>query len=183
MQCPQCHKPMQTFTVRGMELDRCRDCGRVWLDLNEVERIFEGVLASLSEAEVDQPCPRGHGTMVSGTIGEQPAVVCSHCRGAWVIDTVSKEEAKPAPPPRPLPAPAVAKPPAPKANAPARHEVKVNCDVCWKPISLSEAANTNRGTVCRSCELAEPAGSSGRERISGPDLADKIHAVLRFLSN
>ncbi len=178
MQCPQCHQPLQAFTVRGLQLDRCRDCGRVWLDLNEVERIFGGVQESLSEEELDQPCPRGHGPMVSGTLGDQPAVVCSFCRGAWVIDTVSDQQPAPAPPP----VTASAKPPRPKPSVPHRHEVTVNCDVCSKPIPLSEAANTHRGTVCRSCELAGPPGSSGRERISGPDLAEKIQAVLRFLS-
>ena len=31
---------MQVFFVRGLELDRCRGCGRVWLDLDEVDRTF-----------------------------------------------------------------------------------------------------------------------------------------------
>jgi Zn-finger nucleic acid-binding protein len=140
---------MQVFTLRGLTLDRCRDCGRVWLDLNEVDALLGTVEVTLSDTEVDQPCPRGHGPMMSGAVKEQPAVICATCRGAWVVDTLSPSETE-APKP-PVPKSATAAKPKPHVS-----EVHVSCELCGKQVPLSRAVNTHRGTLCRECELKPP---------------------------
>lgn len=182
MLCPQCTKQMQVFTLRGLELDRCRECSRVWLDLNEVDALLGTVEVRTSDTEVDQPCPRGHGPMMSGAVKEQPAIICSTCRGAWLIDTVSPAEA-PAPkePTRPAPVrpPKEAKPGAPVSA------VQVTCELCAKKVPLSEAANTSRGMLCRSCELTppNPGELSPYERYLGPgqDSGAAVGRVLKAL--
>jgi len=137
---------MQVFFVRGLELDRCRGCGRVWLDLDEVDRTFGISALDLSEAEVDAQCPRGHGVLVESTVRGQPALACSRCHGALVD-----------------PANVAARP-----DAPMPEEVKVSCDRCLIAIPLSEAVNTSGGVLCRECELGEPPSQRNDPGVGGP---------------
>ncbi len=37
--CPLCHEPLVAFELDGVEIDRCVDCGGVWLDAGELELI------------------------------------------------------------------------------------------------------------------------------------------------
>ena len=51
--CPLCHEPLVAFELDGVEIDRCVDCGGVWLDAGELESLTgafetgeEGAVAS-----------------------------------------------------------------------------------------------------------------------------------------
>ena len=37
--CPLCNEPLVAFELDGIEIDRCVDCGGVWLDAGELELI------------------------------------------------------------------------------------------------------------------------------------------------
>ena len=67
--CPTCRQPLVAFELDGIEIDRCVDCGGVWLDAGELEWIAEradarpGALTrALAEAKGDRHgkrrCPR-----------------------------------------------------------------------------------------------------------------------------
>ncbi len=67
--CPTCRQPLVAFELDGIEIDRCVDCGGVWLDAGELEWIAEradarpGALTrALAEAKGDRRgkrrCPR-----------------------------------------------------------------------------------------------------------------------------
>lgn len=44
LRCPKCGGEWESFTYEGFFLDRCRDCGGIWLDRGELE----GVIHKLS---------------------------------------------------------------------------------------------------------------------------------------
>lgn len=67
--CPTCHEPLVAFELDGIEIDRCVDCGGVWLDAGELEGIAERAAArpgalttALAQAKGDRHgkrrCPR-----------------------------------------------------------------------------------------------------------------------------
>lgn len=57
--CPKCQAPMRTLERSGVTLERCSECGGVFLDRGELER--------LEEAEHEAPTTSGQ--MPSGTTG------------------------------------------------------------------------------------------------------------------
>ncbi len=67
--CPVCGQPLVAFELDGIEIDRCVECGGVWLDAGELEWIAEqagvrpgGLTRALEEAKGrrhgKRHCPR-----------------------------------------------------------------------------------------------------------------------------
>ncbi len=60
--CPKCQAPMRTLERSGVTLERCSECGGVFLDRGELER--------LEEAEHEAPTTAAASSQVpSGTTG------------------------------------------------------------------------------------------------------------------
>ena len=49
--CPHGHGPMQEVQRAGVQLDICPNCGGVWLDKGELEKVQAGVRDRRSEVE------------------------------------------------------------------------------------------------------------------------------------
>ncbi|HSK30677.1 MAG TPA: zf-TFIIB domain-containing protein [Candidatus Limnocylindria bacterium] len=43
LRCPKCHGLWESYTYEGFVLDRCNDCGGIWLDKGEMEGIIRKV--------------------------------------------------------------------------------------------------------------------------------------------
>ncbi|MPZ78549.1 MAG: hypothetical protein GEU77_18760 [Deltaproteobacteria bacterium] len=41
--CPKCHGLLETYTFQGFTLDRCSDCGGIWMDKGELEGVLSKV--------------------------------------------------------------------------------------------------------------------------------------------
>ena len=62
LQCPKCQAPMRTYERSGVHVDRCTECGGLFLDRGEVERIveMEGEMARRGfERDERRPLPWG----------------------------------------------------------------------------------------------------------------------------
>lgn len=46
LSCPKCHVKMRPYDIEGIEVDRCKHCGGIWLDKNELEQIMNKEVAS-----------------------------------------------------------------------------------------------------------------------------------------
>jgi len=95
--CPKCRARMGRETVEGVEIDRCPDCGGLWLDALEKEKLVvtaSAVRAADPAAGPDRHevmdgvqrirCPRDHSTMIHVVDPEQPHVgfeSCTVCGG------------------------------------------------------------------------------------------------------
>jgi tRNA(Ile2) C34 agmatinyltransferase TiaS len=51
LRCPKCKGPLESYTFQGFMLDRCHDCGGIWMDRGELEgvvrKISRGPLGAL----------------------------------------------------------------------------------------------------------------------------------------
>jgi Zn-finger nucleic acid-binding protein len=43
LRCPKCHGLWASYTYEGFVLERCNDCGGIWLDKGEMEGIIRKV--------------------------------------------------------------------------------------------------------------------------------------------
>ena len=43
VRCPKCPGQLETYTFQGFVLDRCQNCGGVWMDKGELEGIIRTV--------------------------------------------------------------------------------------------------------------------------------------------
>ena len=43
MKCPRCHAELTVEDYRGIEVDRCHDCGGMWLDYGELDQLEDTV--------------------------------------------------------------------------------------------------------------------------------------------
>ncbi len=97
MKCPVCKLSMLVVEWDGVEIDVCGDCGGVWLDSGELERLLGGegkardLLASLhpGEAAGEKPraCPSCGKRMEKARYGRGREVVVDRCRrhhGLWL---------------------------------------------------------------------------------------------------
>ena len=40
LHCPKCRGMLETYTFEGVALDRCRECGGIWMDKGELEGVL-----------------------------------------------------------------------------------------------------------------------------------------------
>ncbi len=81
-------------TDGGITVDECPKCGGRWYDLGELSRFVKDKerLAKLLDADLIKPrpvkekCPRCHGEMVNGGLGNEFLRVdlCKKCKGIWL---------------------------------------------------------------------------------------------------
>lgn len=43
LECPKCHGVLETYTFQGFLLDRCQNCGGIWMDKGELEAIIRKI--------------------------------------------------------------------------------------------------------------------------------------------
>ena len=43
LRCPKCRGLLETYTFQGFVLDRCQNCGGIWMDKGELEGIIRKV--------------------------------------------------------------------------------------------------------------------------------------------
>jgi Zn-finger nucleic acid-binding protein len=90
--CPYCVKPMETFKALArdkgppIELDRCRQCERVWFDVPEIERaVGKQYLSRLEGIGSPHRCPACAASMNEVLVnGEITVEQCTGCKGALV---------------------------------------------------------------------------------------------------
>lgn len=96
--CPDCQQPLVAFELEGIEIDRCVDCGGVWLDAGELELIADragtkpGELTqALHEAKGKRNgkrrCPRCRRKLRVIHVGSDPGVELDRCPwgdGLWL---------------------------------------------------------------------------------------------------
>ncbi len=93
LQCPQDRFPLRTLRHGEVAVDYCAECGGIWFDGGELERVL-GTGVRLSEHLDGRPsrsssrtCPNGHGPMRLHTATADRRVVadaCPACHGVWV---------------------------------------------------------------------------------------------------
>jgi hypothetical protein len=52
--CPKCGGALEGYTFEGFALDRCHDCGGIWLDRGELEAIVRKISRGPLGAWLDQ---------------------------------------------------------------------------------------------------------------------------------
>lgn len=71
MKCAKCDGEMKKVTLRGVEIDRCRKCGGIFLDKGELETIDQADIGTLFD--------RGAYSRRKPDMDELPAT-CPHCQ-------------------------------------------------------------------------------------------------------
>lgn len=51
LNCPQCHLPMYAVPMHGASIDRCAECGGIFLDRGELETLVRAELETGREVE------------------------------------------------------------------------------------------------------------------------------------
>lgn len=97
MDCPVCNNAMITLELEGVEIDYCTDCGGIWLDAGELERLLGEpqkakqllnafTIESKSNERI-RPCPICDKKMQKIKVGSStPVLLIDKCRrgdGLW----------------------------------------------------------------------------------------------------
>jgi len=101
MDCPRCRRMLGEIKLDDLVLDRCAECGGMWFDFAELERILSRdarVLRDLlpdvemrPQPEEDSlPCPRCGGTLIRmrTSPGRVIYYACFTCYGRWLDGSV-----------------------------------------------------------------------------------------------
>lgn len=97
IRCPKCHVDMEQIRYEDVEIDRCGDCGGIWFDAGEIERLKSHRAAHAIDTgdaatgrarnTIDRyPCPRCSGSMVRMIDPIQHHIwfeTCSICGGSY----------------------------------------------------------------------------------------------------
>lgn len=54
LRCPKCPGELETYTFQGFVLDRCHDCGGIWMDKGELEAVIRKLTRSPLGAWIDK---------------------------------------------------------------------------------------------------------------------------------
>ncbi len=95
MDCPRCSVEMSEITRDDGTLQRCADCGGLWVDVTDLNKVLlHGNLPALSALagyvnvdEITGMCPACNVDMVVVEGGERRSVsydTCESCGGIWV---------------------------------------------------------------------------------------------------
>src|SRR5262245_4905420 len=98
MKCPKCEtETFLTFSIREIEVDRCRTCGGIWFDEKELVQLLsvspqeltplrDGVKQEDLDSKRGQ-CPRDMKPLLRVFSAINPAIIvdtCTQCRGIWL---------------------------------------------------------------------------------------------------
>ena len=95
MTCPRCHRSLEENERDESRFGNCPQCGGVWIDFEELDRIFEAAIgeglprpaaSSRLPESGDSPlrCPRCEGGLVAVRSEEHIYSACIVCYGRWV---------------------------------------------------------------------------------------------------
>lgn len=98
MDCPKCAAAMEIVEFDGVEIDRCTECGGMWFDQNEKERLIEAkgsesldvgdpVVGAQHNRQGRVECPHCHTLMIKMVDVKQPHIwyeKCSICGGSYL---------------------------------------------------------------------------------------------------
>ncbi|MEJ2088992.1 MAG: MFS transporter [Gammaproteobacteria bacterium] len=98
IRCPKCRADMETLEVDGVEIDRCLECGGLWFDAGEMEKLKSRRIAeavdigdsanAAAHNRIDRyGCPRCGGHMVRMVDARQRHIwyeKCSSCHGSYL---------------------------------------------------------------------------------------------------
>ena len=98
MDCPVCSKhALKPVSVTGVEVDRCRQCGGVWYDKGEFEKLVHVTMKDF-RADRYAPgtarcCPRDSTPLKQMTYPQTFVVadVCPKCHGIWLDKGETRE--------------------------------------------------------------------------------------------
>jgi len=54
LHCPKCRGLLETYTFQGVILDRCQNCGGIWMDKGELEGVLAKVARGPLGARLDK---------------------------------------------------------------------------------------------------------------------------------
>lgn len=96
--CPACESPLATARLAGVAVDGCEQCGGVWLDAGEVQKLaswpaalqavgrrFKGAAVNLSLGKLG--CPACGGPLEPHEFPSMRGIEldrCSACEGLWL---------------------------------------------------------------------------------------------------
>jgi len=98
--CVKCTSVLDRTTIGGVEVDICPQCGGIWLDRGELEKLGAKDNSELdtlrSALGVDEtkappipsdhtsPCPVCEGSLHEHQLGNIQVDICDSCRGIWL---------------------------------------------------------------------------------------------------
>ena len=98
MFCPVCsQRSLKEVPVLGVKVDRCKQCGGVWYDKGEFEKLVQVSIKGLkptSNAPVSSRCcPHDRSALVQMTYPQTMVKVdlCTECEGLWLDKDEIKE--------------------------------------------------------------------------------------------
>jgi phage FluMu protein Com len=54
LRCPKCHGVLESYSFQGFALERCRNCGGIWMDNGELEGIIRKISRGPLGALIDK---------------------------------------------------------------------------------------------------------------------------------
>lgn len=107
--CIKCNSPLEPIVIMGVEIDRCINCGGLWLDSGEIKELIakrpapgsdaqlEGMIDQLAQIRptagappprpadvVNTACPSCGGKLTIATFGDAAIEQCNGCDGVFV---------------------------------------------------------------------------------------------------
>lgn len=70
LKCPKCEASMRSYERSGVTLERCSECGGIFLDRGELERLTEAEGDYLRRAPEEQDDERYRGRRRRGFLGD-----------------------------------------------------------------------------------------------------------------
>lgn len=91
MNCPRCESVMLVYELQGVEIDYCEECGGIWLDAGELERLLqdraEDVMSNFEvikhSKEPKLRCPACGKKMEKVICGNTQLDKCKKGHGIW----------------------------------------------------------------------------------------------------
>lgn len=91
MNCPRCESVMLVYELQGVEIDYCEECGGIWLDAGELERLLqdraEDVMSNFEvikhSKEPKLRCPACGKKMEKVVCGNTHLDKCKKGHGIW----------------------------------------------------------------------------------------------------
>lgn len=95
MKCPRCHNTtLEVINQKGIEVDKCSQCGGLWLDHHELDQLEDLVLAEdhlkgsmvYSSRESEISCPKCQAVMTTFNYRayDLPIDLCKNGHGFWL---------------------------------------------------------------------------------------------------